>query len=104
MIGIRLQLAIEAPAHSGARVNRSQRRAAAKAAKKDGNKELSEKIFLFNQLPDECLTCGKPFDKQDKQMVIDWNVVVREEEKIVRLYCPECWDKAKKFVEELENK
>ena len=84
-------------------MNRSQRRAAAKAAKKDGNKELSEKIFLFNQLPDECLTCNKPFDKQDKQMVMDWNVVIREEEKIVRLYCPECWSKAKKFIEELEN-
>ena len=85
-------------------MNRSQRRAAAKAAKKDGNKELSEKISLFNQLPDECLTCRKPFDKQDKQMVMDWNVVIREKEKIVRLYCPECWDKAKKLVEELENR
>ena len=85
-------------------MNRSQRRAAAKAAKKDGNKELSEKIFLFNQLPGECLTCNKPFDKQDKQMVVDWSVVVREEEKIVRLYCPECWDKAKKFIEELESR
>tara|TARA_Y100000310_G_C20449596_1_gene700036 strand:+ start:215 stop:472 length:258 start_codon:yes stop_codon:yes gene_type:complete len=85
-------------------VNRSQRRAAAKAAKKNGNKELSEKIFLFNQLPDECLTCKKPFDKQDKQMVMDWNVVIREKEKIVRLYCPECWGKAKKFIEELESK
>jgi hypothetical protein len=36
------------------KLNRAQRRAAAKAAKKDGNKELSEKIFLFEQLPDEC--------------------------------------------------
>jgi hypothetical protein len=49
-------------------------------------------------------TCNKPFDKQDKQMVMDWNVVMREEEKIVRLYCPECWSKAKKFIEELEEK
>ena len=103
MIGIRLQLAIEAPAHLGAPVNRSQRRAAAKAAKKDGNKELSEKIFLFNQLPDECLTCNKPFDKQNRQMVMDWNVVVREAEGIVRLYCPECWNAAIKAIEEVEN-
>ena len=84
-------------------MNSAQRRAAAKAAKKDGNKELSEKIFLFNQLPDECLTCAEPFDKENKQMVMEWNVVVREKEKIVRLYCPECWDKAKKFIEELED-
>ena len=85
-------------------MNRAQRRAAAKAAKKGGNKELSEKIFLFNQIPDECLTCMKPFDKEDKQMVMEWNVVVREEEKVVRLYCPDCWQKATKFVEELENR
>ncbi len=84
-------------------MNRSQRRAAAKAAKKGGNKELSEKIFLFNQLPDECLTCAEPFDKKNKQMVMEWNVVVREKEKIVRLYCPDCWSKAKKLVEELES-
>jgi len=85
-------------------LNRAQRRAAAKAAKKDGNKELSEKIFLFNQLPDECLACARAFDKGDRQMVMEWNVVIREKEKIVRLYCPECWHKAKKLVEQLENK
>jgi len=75
-------------------VNREQRRAAAKAAKKDENKELSEKIFLFEQMPDECSACIKPFDKTDKEMVKSWNVVVREKENIVRLYCPDCWQKA----------
>jgi hypothetical protein len=75
-------------------VNREQRRAAAKAAKKDENKELSEKIFLFEQMPDECSACIKPFDKTDKEMVKLWNVVVREKENIVSLYCPDCWQKA----------
>jgi predicted RNA-binding Zn-ribbon protein involved in translation (DUF1610 family) len=75
-------------------MNRKQRRAAAQAAKKDGNKELSEKIFLFEQTPDECSACIKPFDKTDKEMVQSWNVVVREKENIVRLYCPDCWQKA----------
>ncbi len=84
-------------------MNRKQRRAAEKAAKKDENKELSEKIFLFNQMPDECMACLKPFDKQDKQMVMEWNVVVREDEKIVRLYCPDCWDKAIKLVKDMES-
>ena len=75
-------------------MSRKQRRAAAKAAKKDENKELSEKIFLFEQMPDECAACIKPFDKTDKEMVKSWNVVVREKENIVRLYCPDCWQKA----------
>ena len=85
-------------------MNRAQRRAAAKAAKKGGDKELSEKIFLFDQMPDECSACVKPFDKTNKDMVRSWNVVVREEEKIVRLYCPNCWDKAKALIEQLEEK
>jgi len=85
-------------------VNRAQRRAAAKAAKKGGDKELSEKIFLFEQMPDECSACVAPFDKTNKEMVNLWNVVVREEEKIVRLYCPDCWSKAKTLIEELEDK
>ena len=81
-------------------MNRAQRRAAAKAAKKDGNKELSEKIFLFNQLPDECLTCNKPFDKQDKAMVQSWSVVVRNAKGSVSLFCPECIEKTKTIIEE----
>ena len=85
-------------------MNRAQRRAAAKAAKKGGDKELSEKIFLFDQMPDECSACVKPFDKTNKDMVRSWNVVVREEEKIVRLYCPYCWHKAKTLIEQLEEK
>ena len=85
-------------------MNRKQRRSAAKAAKKGGNKELSEKIFLFDQMPDECSACVKPFDKTNKDMVRSWNVVVREEEKIVRLYCPNCWHKAKTLIEQLEEK
>ena len=85
-------------------MNRKQRRTATKAAKQSGNKELSEKIFLFNQMPNECMACLKPFDKKDKQMVMDWNVVVREKEEIVRLYCPDCWDKAINLVKDLEDK
>jgi predicted RNA-binding Zn-ribbon protein involved in translation (DUF1610 family) len=89
-------------------MNREQRRAAAKQAKKDGNPDMEEKITLFSKLSDECLTCGLPFDKKDKSMVQSWNVVVREEEEKVNLYCPECWNKAvnllKDFKKHLEEK
>ena len=81
-------------------MNRKQRRAAAKAAKKGGDKELSEKIFLFEQMPDECSACIKPFDKKDKEMVKSWNVVVREQEESVKVYCPNCWNNAIKLLEE----
>ena len=85
-------------------MNREQRRAAAKQAKQDGNQELSEKITLFGKLGDSCLTCDKPFDKKNKDMVMSWSVVVKEEEGVVRLYCPECWDKAVAIMEDFRRR
>ena len=71
-----------------------------KEAKSEGNQELENKIALFGKMPDECLTCEAPFDKKDKEMAMTWSVVVHGEEEVVRLYCPECWGKAKKITEE----
>ena len=68
---------------------------------KNAKKELKKKIGLFNRLPDHCLVCQKAFDKKDKKMVMSWSVVVKEDK--VRLYCPECWDRAKKLIEEIKD-
>ena len=84
-------------------MNREQRRAAQRQAKKDGNEELSEKITLFGKLGDTCLVCDKPFDKKDREMVMTWNVVVREKEDRVNLYCPECWSGAIELLNEIKN-
>jgi len=62
--------------------------------KKSVKKELAKKVKLMGSLSDKCLTCEKSFDKMNKEQVKTWNVVVRQEEGIVRLYCPLCWDKA----------
>ena len=80
-------------------MNRKQRRALAKEQKKKGNKDLADKIMLFDRLPDHCLTCNLDFDKSDKKQITEWSVVVRKEQGVVRLYCPDCWDKAKSLVE-----
>ena len=85
-------------------MNRKQRRAAAKQAKKQGNQELEEKITLFNKLPDECLACQKPFDKQDETMVMSWSVVVRQKDESVNLYCPSCWSTAMSVVEDFKQR
>ena len=47
------------------------------------------------------MVCMKPFDKKNKEQVQSWNVVVREKEKIVRVYCPTCWGKAKQLIDEM---
>ena len=69
--------------------------------KKEAQQELKEKVGLFNKLSDECLVCQKNFDKQNKEMVMAWSVIVRKD--TVRLYCPECWDRANKLIKEMED-
>ena len=39
--------------------------------------------------------------KSDKEMVKSWNVVVREQEKSVKIYCPNCWNNAIKILKEV---
>ena len=86
-------------------MNRAQRRAAQKSNKKSkkSNPEIDKVMGMFDLLPDQCSACLEPYDKKDKQMVTSWNVVVREEEKIVRLYCPDCWNTARKIIEDCKD-
>ena len=65
--------------------------------------EESQIMDMFDKLPNHCLVCLTPYDKKDKKMVTTWNVVVREKEKIVRLYCPECWNKAVDLIKEVQD-
>jgi len=68
---------------------------------KEAKKELQKKVGLFSKLSDRCLVCQKDFDKKNKEMVMSWSVIVKEEQ--VRLYCPECWDKANKLIKEIKD-
>ena len=81
-------------------MNRAERRARERALKKAGKKgtDMEKKLGLFDKIPENCLTCHKEFDKLNKEMVMSWNVVVRQQEEKVHLYCPECWDNAQKIV------
>ena len=87
-------------------MNRAQRRAAAKRNKKleqSQDSEVQEKMTLFGKIPNECQACLNPFDKTDKSQVVSWSVVVRNDIEQVRLYCPDCWSKAKAVVEAYEK-
>jgi hypothetical protein len=82
-------------------MNRAQRR---KLGIKGKKPDLEKKIGLFNKLPKQCTNCDKSYDKTNKEMVKTWTVVVRENENKVNLYCPTCWDNAKKMISELKEK
>ena len=83
-------------------MNRKDRRESQKKMKKE-DKEMAQKVALFGKMSDHCDACMAEFDKTDKKMVSTWNVVVREEEEIVRLYCPACWNVATKVAKDYEE-
>ncbi len=68
---------------------------------KEAKKDLQEKVGLFNKLGEECLVCQKDFDKKNKEMVMSWSVIVKED--TVRLYCPMCWDRANNLIKEIQD-
>ena len=70
-------------------MNRKKRRAAEKKKRQgDPEQKMADQVALFGKLPESCSLCQKEFDKKDRDMVMSWSVVVRQE--VVRLFCPDC--------------
>jgi len=84
-------------------MNRKDRREMERKLGKDNSQKLAEKISQFDQLPDKCTACLKPYDKKSKEMARTWNVVVRDDETI-RLYCPECWNAAQSVIKQFRDR
>ena len=72
-----------------------------KEEKKRLAKEIKQKMNMFDKISEACLVCENPFDKNDKEMVSSWYVVVKEDR--VNLYCPSCWGAAQKIVKEYHS-
>ena len=72
--------------------------------KKAAEKELKQKVSMFDMMPDACVSCFKDFDKRDREMVMTWYVVERRKEKKVNLYCPECWEDGINMVKHMITK
>lgn len=78
-------------------MNRRQRRAIKKQMGADVQEKMSEQIAQFSKLPESCDACNAEFDKQNKDMVFSWSVVVKQD--VVRLFCPDCINKAKEVLD-----
>ena len=79
-------------------MNRKQRRALQNEAGPKGAEQIATTLTQFGNLPQQCVACQKDFDKQDKDMVQSWSVVVRQE--AIRLFCPECIKKTQEIIDE----
>ena len=74
-----------------------------RAKQKQAKKDMQITLGLFDKLPDHCLTCFAPYDRLNKEQVKTWNVVVREKEGRVNLYCRDCWSKATNLLDEMRK-
>mgnify|MGYP003136612659 CR=1 FL=1 len=84
---------------------RKIRRNGAKKLVKDFRKtmanEIKQKFNMFDRIPEGCMICNTPFDRNSKEMAFSWKVFVKQDE--IRLYCPECFEKGEKMVEKLKE-
>lgn len=71
--------------------------------REEAEEMLTKQVGMFGRLPDECNVCHRPFDKKSKEMAQTWTVVVRSQEKLVRLFCPECVEKVKELFPDEET-
>jgi hypothetical protein len=70
---------------------------------KKKQKSIQEHMMWFDKMPDHCITCFKPYIKNNKEMAQKWTVVVRKKEDKVNLYCDSCWNDANNMIQEIKE-
>ena len=70
----------------------------AKAKAEAHQEKVQKQMGMFDRLPKVCSACTKEFPKT-REAHMTWRVVVRNEKQQVRLFCPECQERAKELAE-----
>ena len=79
------------------KLKRAAKKKKEKAAADETQTKIKKQMGMFSRLPKECSACQMEFPKT-REAHMTWQVVVRSNQ-TVRLFCPECQEKAKKLVE-----
>lgn len=79
----------------------SSKRKLARTKKKNAEKDLKQKLNMFDRIPEVCNVCYANFDKTDREQVQSWYVVERRKQKTVNLYCPSCWKEGTSIIEQI---
>mgnify|MGYP003120943757 FL=1 len=80
------------------KLKRAAKKRKEKSLAQEAQNKLKKQMGLFDRLPNSCSACSEPFPKtRDAHM--SWQVVVRNEQETVSLFCPECQEKARKVLE-----
>jgi len=80
------------------RIKRANKKKKEKAFEQEAQAKIKKQMGMFDRLPNKCSACEKKFPKT-QEAHNTWRVVVKYEKQEVRLFCPECQEKAKELQE-----
>ena len=80
------------------KLKRAAKKKKEKAQAQQQEEHLKKQMNMFDRLPKTCSACTKEFPKT-REAHMTWRVTVRNKEQQVRLFCPDCLDKARILVE-----
>jgi hypothetical protein len=79
------------------KLKRTAKKKKGKAQAQQQEEHLNKQMNMFDRLPEKCSACAKKFPKT-REAHMTWRVTVRNKEQQVRLFCPDCLNKAKELV------
>ncbi len=80
------------------KLKRAAKKKKDKAQSKQQQEHVKKQMNMFDRLPESCDACGKKFPKT-REAHMSWRVTVRNKEQTVSLFCPDCTNKTKEFLE-----
>ena len=80
------------------KMKRATKKKKEKKLAQEKDQKMRNQMNMFDRLPEACNTCAEVFPKT-REAHMSWQVVVRTEEQLVRLFCPECQEMASKIAE-----
>jgi len=84
------------------KLKRANKKKKEKRKAQDAAIRMKSQLTLFSQLPEQCSGCNKDFPKT-REAHMSWRVSVRNQEKLVRLFCPDCQQQAKELADGQSN-
>jgi hypothetical protein len=79
------------------KIKRANKKKKEKKVVNEQHQRLAKQIHMFDRMPNKCSACNVEFPKT-REAHLAWQVVVYNDKQLVRLFCPDCQEKAKKMV------
>ena len=79
-------------------LKRNKKKKKEKALAQQSQQRMNKRMNMFDKMPKACSICSVEFPlTQEAHM--SWQVAVRNSEELVRIFCPDCQEKARELVE-----